>query len=251
MNDAVIHEIRLAGQHNDAHFQFHSETAALVGASDAAALHIDDGLPQRHAAQLAELDEALKKILKSPITAQIHEADKKRDEAYKGLAAFNKAMLLHSDRTIRAAAERVQIVIDTYGNVVNKSYEEESSAVYNLVQDLASPKYAPDAEAAGLTQWVSKLGAANDRVASLIAVRDNETAAKSHVNTKAARTAIDRTYKKIASRVNSHAGEDATPAIENFVNKMNIIVKRFNTLLKQQQSHHHHHHGGKDGETGE
>ncbi|GBU22089.1 hypothetical protein R80B4_01994 [Fibrobacteres bacterium R8-0-B4] len=244
MNDEIIHEIRLAGQHNDAHFQFHTEAAALIGAADHAALHIDDGLVAKHAAQLAELDGALKKIVKSPVTAQIHEADRKRDDAYKGLAAFNNAMRLHSEPVIREAAERVQIVIDTYGNVVKKSYEEESSAVYNLVQDLISPKYAPDAAAAGLTPWVTKLGAANTVVSALVANRDNEAAAQNHTNVREARTVIDRTYKKIAARVNSHAGEDATAAVKEFVTKMNLIVKRFNTLMKQQHSHHHGSGGG-------
>jgi hypothetical protein len=252
MNDEVIHEIRLAGQHNDAHFQFHTEAAALIAASDAEALHIDDGAASRHVRTLATLDSALKNITKSPFTPKIHEADKKRDEAYRGLAAFNKAMCLHHDPTIRAAAERVQIAIDTYGNVVNKSYEEETSAIYNLVQDLSSEKYHADVTTAGLSPWVSRLNAANNAVSTNIADRDNENAAKPHINVRAARTDVDRAYKTIAERVNSYAKENATPAIKEFVTKMNLIVKRFNTLLKQQHSHNHHghgHHGGKDGET--
>ncbi|GBU20793.1 hypothetical protein R80B4_00678 [Fibrobacteres bacterium R8-0-B4] len=78
----------------------------------------------------------------------------------------------------------------------------------------------------------------------------NEAAAQNHTNVKEARTAIDRTYKKIAARVNSHAGEDATAAVKEFVTKMNLIVKRFNTLMKQQHSHHNHNHGGGSGGTG-
>jgi hypothetical protein len=249
MSEQTISRVELQRMSNDAHFQFHTETAALAAASDAAALHIE-GLDSRHAAQLATLDEALKKIVKSPITAQIHEADKKRDDAYRGLAAFNKAMLLHSDPAIRAAAEHIQIVIDTYGNVVSRSYEEESSAVYNLVQDLMSLKYAPDAATAGLTQWVTKLGAANNTVSALIANRDAETAAKTHVVVKDARRDIDRTFRKIAARVNSHAGEDATPAVSEFIMKLNIIIKRFATLVKQHHSHHHHNGNGGNGGGG-
>ena len=38
---------------------------------------------------------------------------------------------------------------------------------------------------------------------------------------------------------------------ETFVDAYNIVVKRFNTLLKQQQSYNRHHdHGGNGGEGG-
>jgi len=143
----------------------------------------------------------------------------------------------------------------TYGNIAGKSYEAESSAVHNLVQDLTSPKYAAAVTAVGLMPWVIKLRADNDAVGALIGNRDNEAAAKTQVNAREARGALDAIYKKIIARVNSHAGEDATPAISTFVTKMNIIVKRFDTLLK----HHRHHKGaagaeteaGEESETGE
>jgi len=246
MAEPNINKIFLRSQRNDAHFQFHTEVAALIREIGAGMLFIGDLAP-KYAAQLSTLDDALKVIVKSPITEELLDADKARDETYRGLAALVKAMSCDTDPAARAAAHRVQIVLDTYGNVAVKNYEEETGAVYNLVQDLKSAKYAGDVAAAGLTVWVDRLARLNNAFTTLLTSRDNETAARSHIVVKDARRDIDNTYRKIAFRVNSHVGGEVGAAeISAFVTKMNIIIKRFNALKR-----HHHGHGGEEDGQGE
>jgi len=246
-NYAAILWIPFSQLRNEEHFTCHSEIASLLGGASAGTLHADDLIP-KHAARLASLDAALKRIVKSPRTEQIHNADKERDNAYRALTGFNKVMLLNDSAQIRAAAARAQIVIDTYKSVLGMNYEEETGTIHNLVQDLKSDKYSDDVNLAGLTPYVLKLESRNNNFKSLLNTRDEETAAangSAHVAVKDARAGIDRIYARIRNRVNSYV-DDETP-VPAFVAQLNVITKRFNTLA----AHHRHKKGGKGGDGGE
>ena len=246
-NYAAILWIPFSQLRNEEHFTCHSEIASLLGGASAGTLHADDLIP-KHAARLASLDAALKRIVKSPRTEQIHNADKERDDAYRALTGFNKVMLLNDSAQIRAAAARAQIVIDTYKSVLGMNYEEETGTIHNLVQDLKSDKYSDDVNLAGLTPYVLKLESRNNNFKSALNTRDEETAAATraaHIPVKEARAGIDKIYARIRDRVNSYV-DDETPdsALNAFVAQINVITKRFNTLA----AHHHHKKGGKGGD---
>jgi len=246
-NYAAIIWVHLNQLRNEEHFTFHSEIAALLGGASAQTLRAADLIP-RHAARLAALDAALQTIRKSPRTEEIQKADKERDDAYRALRGFNKVMLLSENSGIRAAAARIQIVIDTYKSVLGMNYEEETGTVHNLVQDLKSEKYADDVTLAGLTPYVLKLESRNNNFKSALNTRDEETAAATraaHIPVKEARAGIDKIYARIRDRVNSYV-DDETPdsALNAFVAQINVITKRFNTLA----AHHHHKKGGKGGD---
>src|SRR5215471_5947235 len=118
---------------NDAHFQFHTEFRdTLAAAPQATQVSQIAPLWAKYQAFHAAEDEGLKKIRKSAITAQIQEADKSRDDIFAGMAEQCKSRLKHLDTAKREAAERLKIVFDTYGNIAEKSLNEETSAVYNF-----------------------------------------------------------------------------------------------------------------------
>ena len=249
MSEAIIIKTRLDRLHSEEHFTFHMEIAELLGKTDAETIHAAD-LKPKHAARLATLDTALQRIVKSPRTEEIQRADKERDDAYRALKGFNKVMLLSDNAQIRAAAARVQIVIDTYKSVLGMNYEEETGTIYNLVQDLKSEKYAGDVTLVGLTQYVNKLESRNNNFKSLLNLRDEETAAatgSAHIAVKDARASIDKIYIRLRGRVNSYVDDEtANPALDAFIAQFNVIAKRFNTLA----AHHHHKKGGKGGDVG-
>jgi hypothetical protein len=247
MSEVIIIKTKMERLHSEEHFQFHKETADLIGKTDAETLHAEDLTP-KHAAKIVTLDTALQKIVKSPRTEQIHAADRERDETYRGLVGLNKVMALHHDSATRAAAGRVQIVIDTYGSVLGLNYEEETGTIYNLVQDLKSERYAADVALVGLTPWVLKLEQRNNAFQALLNARDEENAAGCHIAVKDARQKVDKIYARIRNRVNSYVDDEtANPALEAFITQLNIIAKRFNTLAAR-----HRKKGGKKGggETG-
>jgi len=132
MKISKIHTIHLR---NDEHFQFHTEFRDLATKETPQKLKIQ-GQFEAYLPLYGREDEALKKINKSSLTVQIQEADKARDEIFLGMAETAKAALRHFNPEVRAAAGRLKVVFDTYGNVAVKPLNEQTSAVYNLLKIL-------------------------------------------------------------------------------------------------------------------
>jgi len=220
---------------NDAHFQFHTEFRDLVEKHGAAALKIK---PQFDAyLPLYEREDiALKKIIKSALTAQIHEADKARDEVYAVMVKLNAVLTRHFNADVRKAAAQLKIVFDTYGDVVNKPLNEETSALYNVLQDLQG-KYAADVTAAGIGEWVEELKARNEAFESLMKERFDETTARTDIVLREARAEADEAYFAICRRVNALAEIEGVTAYEAFVRSLNTVIAKYAEAL-----HHHRHH---------
>ena len=243
-----LHQLR-----NDAHFQYLTEFRDLVASVGAAALKIDALWPA-FVLLFEALDAALKKISKSPRTQKIIDADKARDSVFAGIAKYNKVVLGHHfDPEHREAASQIDIVLHTYGNVAAKPVNEETSAVYNLVQELTSEKYRTFVTLIGLMPWVSKLQELNTLLEGLVKERDRENAAKHHIVMKKARAEIDEAYKNIVQTINSliFLGMLEGEGCATFVETLNTVIQRYAVMIKRQQGGGHGHgHGHGDGGAG-
>ena len=248
----AIKAIHLNQMHNDAHFQLMTEFRDLVTLKTPEALRVESLWPL-FAQRYETLDAALKKIPKSALTDAIKAADAARDAAFTGIVKYNRVILdYHYDPEWRDAAQKIDIVLRTYGNVAAKPINEETSAIYNLAQELTSQNYRSLAALIGLAPWVGKLAALNTDLESLMKERDRESVAKSHITMKAARRDIDEAYKNIVNTINYSIFLGQLSGCETFVDTYNIVVKRFATILKQQHGHHHGGGGsGGDVENGE
>ena len=100
-----INKIDFTRMRNDEHFQFHVEFRALVHKYDAAKLNIAAQF-QTYLPLFDREDTALKKIMKSAVTAEIQAADKERDNVFRGMTDAQKAALKHFDPQVQAAARR-------------------------------------------------------------------------------------------------------------------------------------------------
>jgi hypothetical protein len=214
---------------NDAHFQFHTEFRDIVAKNGTEALKIK---PQYDAylPLYDRVDEALKKIVKSEFTAKIHEADKARDEIYVGMTEMNAAALKHFSPEIREAAGRLKIVFDTYGNVASKPLNEETSAIYNILQELQG-KYAADVATVGIGQWVGEVESRNNAFGELVKNRFDETAARTDIVLKEARAKLDEAYRTITEMVNALAVVEGVAAYEQFIRTLNAVVAKYMASL--------------------
>jgi len=229
-----IEKIHLTHLRNDAHFQFHTEFRDLAVLHNPLTLKVkpqfDSYLPLYN-----REDEALKKIVKSEFTAKIHEADKARDEIYLGMAETVTATLRHFNPTVRQAAERLKILFDTYGNVANKPLNEETSAIYNILQELKG-KYTADVDSVGLTLWVAELETRNGTFEGFVKERFDETAARTtDIVMKQARAQLDDVYKTIVERINALAVVEGIEIYEAFIKTLNAVIAKYSV------KHHHHH----------
>jgi hypothetical protein len=236
-----ISKIHLNNLRNDAHFQFHTEFRDLVAKQGAETLKIKPQF-QAYLPLYDREDIALKKIIKSEFTAKIHEADKARDEIYIGMAEMNAAALKHFSPEIREAAGRLKIVFDTYGNVASKPLNEETSAIYNILQELQG-KYAADVATVGIGQWVSEVETRNKAFEELVKERFDETAARTDIVLKAARAELDAAYFAIRERLNALMVVEGEAAYENFARTLNAVIAKYAV------KHHRHHRPAQGGAT--
>jgi hypothetical protein len=230
-----ISKIHLTSLRNDAHFQYCVEFRELVAKFNPETLKLNP-LFEGYPALLEHEDEALKKINKSVFTEKIQEADRARDEIFASIVDVNNGMCRHFKTNIREAAKRVAIVLHTYGNVAKKTLNEETSAIYNLVQDLRSEKYGSDTRDASLMTWVDELETRNNAVEKLMRERFDEGASKSHIVLKQAREAVDALYHKLIKRLEALIEIEGEADYEAFVNTLNEIVAKYNV------KHHRHGH---------
>jgi hypothetical protein len=224
-----INKINSNNLRNDEHFQFHTEFRDLATKETPQKLKIQPQF-EAYLPLYGREDEALKKINKSSITAQLQEADKARDEIFFGLAETAKASLKHFNPEVRAAAERLKVVFDTYGNVAVKPLNEQTSAVYNLLQELQG-KYASDSETAGITQWAVELQARNNAFSGLMKERFDETASRCDIVLREARAELDRSYFAICDRINALAIVEGEADYGNFIRTLNAVVAKYTAIL--------------------
>ena len=130
---------------NNEHFQCQTEFKALVEEFNAATLNIEPLFSGSYIPRYNAEDEALTKIVKNSFTDERSDADRGRDQTFRGIVDTVNGALNHFDPSVQAAARRLKIVLDTYGNVAQLPLNEETSAIYNLVQDL-NEKYSVEVE---------------------------------------------------------------------------------------------------------
>ncbi|MDR2886542.1 MAG: DUF6261 family protein, partial [Bacteroidales bacterium] len=228
-----ITHIRLPRLSNDEHFQLFQFLIALVKSIGAAVLKVEARFAALETLHRRE-DEALKKITKSALTEQINDADAGRDDVFRGLSNAVLSGLSHFNPALRQAAERLQAVLDAYGNVAQKSHIAETSAVYNLVQELKL-KHGGDVDLLGLTPWATELGRRNTTVQTLIEKRADESAARPSLALKEVRAELDEAYRAFAELTDALAvvaRENATAdaaVYDSFISRLNQRIDLLNT----------------------
>jgi len=223
---------------NDEHFQFHTEFRDLINKEGAQNLKIEI----QFAAYLplyAKEDEGIKRVSKSIFTAKIHEADKARDDICTGMMELNEACTKHYSQTVSEAAKKLKILFDTYGNISQKPLNEQTSAVYNILQELKGD-YAQAAQTVGISGWATELEARNNAFEALVKERYDEAAARSDVVVKSARVELDGAYDAIAERVNAYAVIEGGELYERFIKTFNSVISKYNAIVNARHGRKNH-----------
>lgn len=224
-----IAKIEIGRLRNDEHFQFHTEFRDLVIKHGAEGLKIQSQFAE-YLPRYEREDEGIKKINKSAITAEIQKADKARDEIWSGMTKMSAAALKHFDPDVQKAAQRLKVVFDTYGNLSKKPLNEQTSAVYNILQELQG-KYAADVAAVGIEQWAAELQVRNNAFGALMKDRFDETALRTDVVLKEARSALDEIYRTIIERINALAVVEGVAGYEQFIRGFNAVIDKYAEAL--------------------
>ena len=218
----------------DEHFQLHTEAIALMERTGVEALKIQAQYDKIMTAYKME-DEALKKIAKSALTQDVKMEDKNRDTTLAGMNDKLKAALKHFDPEVKKAAENVKILFDTYGRMATLPLYQQTSAVFNFLQELRG-KYAQDAKKIEIDQWADQLETANNRVEELMRERRDENVDKqTEASFKQARKMVDEAYSDITKRVNALALVEGEENYAEFIRAMNALMKDFKDRVSQRK----------------
>ena len=139
-------------------------------------------------------DKLLEVTPKSALTKDVEDADKKRDEVFQGLYALVKGSQKQPNENKLNAARRLFIVLKEYRNdILHSTYNQESGALRNLLQDLTGPR-AADVTLLGFGDWTTALSQAEQNFRAVYDERRYESVAKPKEDFKLIRTRMDTLY---------------------------------------------------------
>ena len=219
---------------NNEHFQCQTEFKALVEEFTPAKLKIvplytDSYLPLYEAE-----DEAIVKIIKNTFSDQRSDADRQRDQTFRGAVDTLNAGLNHFDSKVQEAARKLKIVFDRFGNVAQLPLNEETSAIYNLVQEVMTNHNA-DVVKLGLTLWMNKLNFDNKAYETLVKGGYEEEAAKTELKAKTTRAEVDKVVRQIIERIEALIVVEGEINFADFVRRLNLIFESYANTLAQRQ----------------
>lgn len=225
--------LRSSKLRNDEHFQFQTEFKELVEKYTPGTLNIEAAWAVFQPLYVNE-GEALNVIRKSSVTDELADADQYRDSLYRGLNDTVKGATNHYDAAVKEAAIRVQILLDHFGNINIKSYDEQTAAITSLVNDLNND-YADDIATLGITGWVTELQNANNNFETLMKERYSEEAGKTHLSMKEVREQIDAAYRAITERIGALIIVNGEETYAGFVKDLNQRVEKYNKMLAKRE----------------
>jgi hypothetical protein len=231
MNEIIL-RINLHGLKNETHVQFNEGVDPVFVKFNPQTL----GVYPLYVLYRGALDkeiEALDYIAKSNLTAKIVEQDHKRDGIFRGFVDSIKGATKHFDPSSRDAANLLLDIFKHYGNIAQKTFDDETAAINDLVRELNQPAPAHALALLGMNSWLQKLVEENNVFTELMTERYTETANKTLFRMRKMRAETDKFYHAIISQleIQNLAGISID---QNFVRELNAVIERFKHILAQE-----------------
>jgi hypothetical protein len=163
---------------------------------------------------------------KNVLTEKIAEADHRIDRALLALKAQVRALEFSLTIAIAEAAHHVSVMLNSYGKVYNKPYDEEIGDIRAILGQI-NGAYRDDVTALGVLPLCTELYAAFTEFRTLFEERGAETIKKPAKTFAEVRREEDRVYHKIAVLLNAGAalGTDGFAAV---IDKLNPEIEHMN-----------------------
>lgn len=183
--------------------------------------------------QVTRAEEAQKQIRKSEHTQELATLDEKRDDIYRGLAHRVQAELFAPVQERKKAAQKVQIVLDTYGNFTKENYRKETRTIQDFVTELRSESYLDSVQKIGLQEWVGWLEEANNTFDTLFSSRRDEYAAQPVYDVKALRKELDETFRKLQETTKALSILQPSDTLKTFIAKADATITKWQEVIWQ------------------
>ena len=226
-----IQRFRLSHLRNGEHYKFHYDFSQLIAKYKPDALGI--AILFTTFQQLLGKEYAVYEVIrKSDITDLLVDADILRDTTFSGLAGTIRSACNHFDAATRAAAQRLSLVLDHYGNLAVLPYDDETASLMKFTNELMGT-YKADTAKLLLTDWVQSLINQNLAFDTLKNKRTSVDAVKPESNMKLERLAVDEAYRAIVKRINALAEVNGPTAYLPFMRELNQSIDNYSLLVAQ------------------
>ena len=176
-------------------------------------------------------DTALKASAVNPATASATNADVERDQSWRGINAYVKAMCNHPTADIAATAAEAKSLFDKYSDPTSLAQTEESGVLHNLLQDLEAFDSSKRTSLA-LDVWITDLKTKEEAFLAAAAARTEADAARQVGIVKETRTAAEAAYRSLVDTVNALAMINGDAAYATFIDHVNAMIDRQKAISK-------------------
>jgi|AntRauTorckE5430_2_1112549.scaffolds.fasta_scaffold11216_2 hypothetical protein len=182
------------------------------------------------------MSDAFKKESGSIITGDLKDLDKRRDDAIRGTVLVARGFEYHYDVPTQKAAVLVLRNIRKYAkNVATLSYQEETSAIKNIVAEWSSNA---DLTAAvtllGLTAWQTELETANTAFDATFVSRSQSDAQKSlQAPVSELRKPVEDAFQTVGNHLTANLVVNPSQDLTGTVAEVNTLVDTYNLAVNR------------------
>jgi hypothetical protein len=223
---------------NEVHVEFHTSVNALFVKYTPEGLGIETIYPS-YKARYDEEVEALDVIRRSELTAEIEGLDHERDYVFRGFTDSVKSYRNHFDPDKRRAAEKVEMILEHYGNIAAKTLDAETAAIEDLHRELIKQENYIHIAALGLGEWLGYLVQVNRNLEQLMMARYDETAKRPDIRMRSARKGLDKVFRTIADLLEVRVRVNSADANKAFLAELNAVMERYKDILAQEAGRRH------------
>jgi hypothetical protein len=231
MNNNLIVRFRYEHLRNEVHVEYNDTVDGIVIKHVPQTLGI---LPQYDNYKTAMNTEVgvLDIIQKSKYTGEISAQDNVRDRIFRGFYDAVQSSRNHFNAGKRKAAENINIVLEHYGNIAAKAFDQETAAVDDLRREL-DDNYAADVQLLSLNDWLTQLGAENQKFKQLMFERYAEVAQRPTTRMRAARVETDKALRAMLNMVDALIIVNGVEMYTSFISELNAVSERYKKQLAQ------------------
>jgi len=208
-----------------------SDFNALITKHSAAELGIDSEVFEFNTS-IGVQETAMRMEMGSSKSKSIEQLDLVRDKTWNAINLKVKATLISSFADEVASAEVIMRIIDSYGDIRNLSYNEESTAMTNLLTALLQRANTVHLQKVGLTAWVAEMKKQNDEFQAAFNERNAEYAGRDNGDVRITRKTIDPIYNRNVDKINASVVLGvAKPTVATFVGEVNEMISYYKTTI--------------------
>ena len=231
MNAKTVIRFRYEHLRNEAHVSYHEAVTKLIEKFDPKFLEIVSVYSQYKTAYNDEVS-VLDMVQKSEFTQEIEEQDEVRDDIFYGFKTAVKSALNHYSQDLRKAAKKVEIVLDSYGNIARKSFDQETAAIDDIIRELNDSRKV-EIDQLGLQMWLVMLSKENDTFKRIMESRYSQSANRPTLRMRNTRQIVDSLFRGILNFIEAYTTLNGMQKHENFLKELNAVSERYKNLLAQ------------------